>query len=69
MGRELHALMPAAPYAELDGVGHFVIFEDPSAWRRKSPGLKIAAEQARAYFAASPALSAPAPSASPSTAA
>jgi pimeloyl-ACP methyl ester carboxylesterase len=29
MGRELHALMPEAPYAELDGVGHFVIFEDP----------------------------------------
>jgi pimeloyl-ACP methyl ester carboxylesterase len=29
MGRELHALLPAAPYVELDGVGHFVIFEDP----------------------------------------
>lgn len=29
MGRELHALMPDAPYTELDGVGHFVIFEDP----------------------------------------
>jgi pimeloyl-ACP methyl ester carboxylesterase len=29
MGRELHALMPAAPYTELDGVGHFLIFEDP----------------------------------------
>jgi pimeloyl-ACP methyl ester carboxylesterase len=29
MGRELHALMPGAPYTELDGVGHFVIFEDP----------------------------------------
>ena len=29
MGRELHALLPAAPYRELDGVGHFVIFEDP----------------------------------------
>jgi len=29
MGRELHALMPAAPYTELDGIGHFVIFEDP----------------------------------------
>jgi pimeloyl-ACP methyl ester carboxylesterase len=29
MGRELHALLPGAPYVELDGVGHFVIFEDP----------------------------------------
>jgi pimeloyl-ACP methyl ester carboxylesterase len=29
MGRELHALLPAAPYTELDGVGHFLIFEDP----------------------------------------
>jgi pimeloyl-ACP methyl ester carboxylesterase len=29
MGRELHALLPEAPYTELDGVGHFVIFEDP----------------------------------------
>lgn len=29
MGRELHALMPASPYQELDGVGHFLIFEDP----------------------------------------
>ena len=29
MGRELHALLPAAPYVELDGVGHFLIFEDP----------------------------------------
>jgi pimeloyl-ACP methyl ester carboxylesterase len=29
MGRALHALLPAAPYVELDGVGHFVIFEDP----------------------------------------
>lgn len=29
MGRELHALMPESPYTELDGVGHFVIFEDP----------------------------------------
>ncbi len=29
MGRELHALLPAAPYVELEGVGHFVIFEDP----------------------------------------
>jgi pimeloyl-ACP methyl ester carboxylesterase len=29
MGRELHALMPASPYTELDGVGHFLIFEDP----------------------------------------
>jgi pimeloyl-ACP methyl ester carboxylesterase len=28
MGRELHALLPAAPYTELDGVGHFLIFED-----------------------------------------
>jgi pimeloyl-ACP methyl ester carboxylesterase len=28
MGRALHALLPAAPYTELDGVGHFVIFED-----------------------------------------
>jgi pimeloyl-ACP methyl ester carboxylesterase len=28
MGRELHALLPAAPYKELEGVGHFVIFED-----------------------------------------
>jgi pimeloyl-ACP methyl ester carboxylesterase len=29
MGRELHALLPAAPYLELEGVGHFLIFEDP----------------------------------------
>ena len=29
MGRELHARMPASPYTELDGVGHFLIFEDP----------------------------------------
>ena len=29
MGRELHALMPASPYQELDGVGHFLTFEDP----------------------------------------
>lgn len=29
MGRALHALLPGAPYVELDGVGHFVIFEDP----------------------------------------
>lgn len=29
MGLELHALLPAAPYVELDGIGHFVIFEDP----------------------------------------
>jgi pimeloyl-ACP methyl ester carboxylesterase len=29
MGRELHALLPAAPYVELDGVGHFLIFEAP----------------------------------------
>ena len=29
MGRELHALLPEAPYVELEGVGHFVIFEDP----------------------------------------
>ncbi len=29
LGRELHALVPEARYAELDGVGHFVIFEDP----------------------------------------
>jgi pimeloyl-ACP methyl ester carboxylesterase len=29
LGRELHALLPAVPYVELDGVGHFVIFEDP----------------------------------------
>jgi pimeloyl-ACP methyl ester carboxylesterase len=29
MGRELHALLPSAPYTELDGVGHFLIFEDP----------------------------------------
>jgi pimeloyl-ACP methyl ester carboxylesterase len=29
MGRELHALLPKAPYTELDGVGHFLIFEDP----------------------------------------
>lgn len=29
LGRELHALVPDAPYLELDGVGHFVIFEDP----------------------------------------
>lgn len=29
MGRELHALLPAAPYVELEGVGHFLIFEDP----------------------------------------
>ncbi|HEX4338874.1 MAG TPA: alpha/beta hydrolase [Polyangiaceae bacterium] len=29
LGRELHALVPAAPFVELDGVGHFLIFEDP----------------------------------------
>lgn len=29
LGRELHALVPAAPYVELDGVGHFIVFEDP----------------------------------------
>jgi pimeloyl-ACP methyl ester carboxylesterase len=29
MGRALHEMLPAAPYVELDGVGHFVIFEDP----------------------------------------
>lgn len=29
MGRELHALLPESPYVELDGVGHFLIFEDP----------------------------------------
>jgi len=29
MGRELHALLPRAPYTELDGVGHFLVFEDP----------------------------------------
>jgi len=29
MGRELHSLMPESPYMELEGVGHFVIFEDP----------------------------------------
>jgi pimeloyl-ACP methyl ester carboxylesterase len=29
LGRELHALVPGAPYVELDGVGHFVVFEDP----------------------------------------
>ena len=29
LGRELHALVPEAPYLELDGVGHFVVFEDP----------------------------------------
>jgi len=29
LGRELHALVPEAPYTELDGVGHFVVFEDP----------------------------------------
>jgi pimeloyl-ACP methyl ester carboxylesterase len=29
MGRELHALLPDAPYLELDGVGHFLIFEAP----------------------------------------
>jgi len=29
MGRELHALMPTSRYTELDGVGHFLIFEDP----------------------------------------
>jgi pimeloyl-ACP methyl ester carboxylesterase len=29
MGRALHALMPESAYTELDGVGHFVIFEDP----------------------------------------
>ena len=29
MGRELHALLPSAPYVELDGVGHFAVFEDP----------------------------------------
>ena len=29
MGRELHALLPSAPYVELDGLGHFLICEDP----------------------------------------
>ena len=29
MGRELHALLPSAPYVELEGVGHFLIFEAP----------------------------------------
>ena len=29
MGRELHALLPNAPYVELEGVGHFLIFEAP----------------------------------------
>jgi pimeloyl-ACP methyl ester carboxylesterase len=29
MGRELHTLVPTAPYVELDGVGHFIVFEDP----------------------------------------
>jgi pimeloyl-ACP methyl ester carboxylesterase len=29
MGRELHALLPDAPYLELEGVGHFLIFEAP----------------------------------------
>ncbi len=29
MGRELHAMLPTSPYQELDGVGHFLIFEDP----------------------------------------
>ena len=29
MGRELHALLKDSPYTELDGVGHFLIIEDP----------------------------------------
>lgn len=29
LGRELHALVPRAPYVELDDVGHFIVFEDP----------------------------------------
>jgi pimeloyl-ACP methyl ester carboxylesterase len=29
LGRELHALVPGAPYVELEGVGHFIVFEDP----------------------------------------
>jgi pimeloyl-ACP methyl ester carboxylesterase len=29
LGRELHELLPEAPYVELDGVGHFIVFEDP----------------------------------------
>jgi pimeloyl-ACP methyl ester carboxylesterase len=29
MGRALHELMPEAPYTEIEGVGHFVIFEAP----------------------------------------
>jgi pimeloyl-ACP methyl ester carboxylesterase len=29
MGRELHELLPDAPYTELDNVGHFLIMEDP----------------------------------------
>lgn len=29
MGRELHELLPSAPYVELQGVGHFLIFEAP----------------------------------------
>jgi pimeloyl-ACP methyl ester carboxylesterase len=29
MGHALRALLPQAPYTELDGVGHFLIFEDP----------------------------------------
>jgi pimeloyl-ACP methyl ester carboxylesterase len=42
MGRELHALMPASPYQELDGVGHFLIFEDPE---RVAAALVVQADQ------------------------
>jgi pimeloyl-ACP methyl ester carboxylesterase len=41
LGRELHALVPDAPYVELDGVGHFIVLEDPervaTAVRRAIP--------------------------------
>ncbi|MBI1785819.1 alpha/beta hydrolase [Candidatus Sumerlaeota bacterium] len=35
MGRELHAMFPRARYAELPGLGHFLIAEDPTAVAEK----------------------------------
>lgn len=43
MGRALHALLPAAPYTELEGVGHFIVFEDPE---RVSAAVMAAADDA-----------------------
>jgi pimeloyl-ACP methyl ester carboxylesterase len=38
LGRELHALLPGAPYVELEGLGHFLIFEDPERVADCVPG-------------------------------